>query len=168
MRCLSPINVKTSRHCLVAVQSPTQALEEEGAPATFRRDDCVLLTDDSQICIVRIETQGKAMKIDKKKILREVDRTIKRRRREAVLREELWWWGDAMSLLRPPPRRGDKVEVEAKPSPKAARLRDDLRWWGEAMSLLRPPPVRGASFNRERICHLPIGPFRCHSADYLW
>jgi two-component system, LytTR family, response regulator len=46
---------KTSRHCLVAVQSPTPALKEEGAPATFRRDDCVLLTDDIQICLVRIK-----------------------------------------------------------------------------------------------------------------
>jgi two-component system, LytTR family, response regulator len=46
---------KTSRHFLVAVQSPTPALEEEGAPATFRRGDCVLVTDDIQICIVRIE-----------------------------------------------------------------------------------------------------------------
>jgi DNA-binding LytR/AlgR family response regulator len=46
---------KTSPHCLVAIQSPTPALEEEGAPATFRRGDCVLLTDDIQICIVRSE-----------------------------------------------------------------------------------------------------------------
>jgi hypothetical protein len=50
-----PSMSKTSRHCLVAVQSPIPALEEEGAPATFRRDDCVLLTDEIQICIVRIE-----------------------------------------------------------------------------------------------------------------
>jgi hypothetical protein len=28
---------------------------EEGAPATFRPDDCILLTDDIQICIVRSE-----------------------------------------------------------------------------------------------------------------
>jgi two-component system LytT family response regulator len=45
---------KTSHH-LVAVQSPTPALEEKGAPATFRRDDCVLLTDDIQVWIVRSE-----------------------------------------------------------------------------------------------------------------
>jgi two-component system LytT family response regulator len=50
-----PLMSKTSRHFLVAVQSPTPALGEEGAPATFRRDDCVLLTDDIQIWIVRIE-----------------------------------------------------------------------------------------------------------------
>jgi two-component system, LytTR family, response regulator len=46
---------KTLRHFLIAVQSPTPALEEEGPPATFRRGDCVLVTDDIQICIVRIE-----------------------------------------------------------------------------------------------------------------
>jgi DNA-binding LytR/AlgR family response regulator len=46
---------KTLRHFLMAVQSPTPALEEEGPPATFRRGDCVLVTDDIQICIVRIE-----------------------------------------------------------------------------------------------------------------
>ena len=45
---------KSSRHCLVEAQSPTPALEEEGA-ATLGRDDCVLLTDDIEICIVRIE-----------------------------------------------------------------------------------------------------------------
>jgi two-component system, LytTR family, response regulator len=41
---------KTSRP-----QSPTPALEEEAAPSTLRRDDYVLLTDDTQICIVPIE-----------------------------------------------------------------------------------------------------------------
>jgi two-component system LytT family response regulator len=45
---------KTSPHCFVPIQS-TPSLEEEGAPATFRRDDCVVLTDDIRICIVRIE-----------------------------------------------------------------------------------------------------------------
>jgi two-component system, LytTR family, response regulator len=51
----NPSMSKTSRYCLVAVQSPTPALEEEGTPTTFRRDDCVLLIDDIRICFVRIE-----------------------------------------------------------------------------------------------------------------
>jgi DNA-binding LytR/AlgR family response regulator len=46
---------KASRHCLVAAQSPTPALGEKGAPATFNRGDCILLTDDIELCIVRIE-----------------------------------------------------------------------------------------------------------------
>ena len=78
---------KTSRHFLVAVPSPTPALEEEGAPATFRRDDCVLLTDDIQVWIVRSENISLLEASRNFTLVHLFDRKLRIRRALATLRK---------------------------------------------------------------------------------